>query len=855
MKDFIISFWHLNYVLLIFSGLGAIITPLIIPLCYKWWRSNKIKALNLYLKYGINPIIQHWIIPCCIISVTLLCFILFFFRVPLYWFFLIFAIISIPAINWFYIRTLKKDQKGLVGILSDNITNVKDISALRPKTSDIFFATHVDDYGKAISYEERSIKTHKDIINERDEKIVKYYQSLQMDIENEEGINHELFIVEHKGQKMHICKFMSDIAYSEEMLLSHVEKVSKDMIIDHSINFIGDKVGINSYTIEKGQLALNIYLTDHFTFKVFKSIFLDKDLKETFQIIIRRTNLATTKEKPLLIKTLKFLLSSFGIDIIIHGKTGNGKNAMLVAVRSGNIERRGNCKLHVPVNESFSRTDINDNGKFDPTLCVIRGIEEELGIPRSLVEKAKIVFFFFSLVCDEGEIGLGCYVDFSSVMPIEQLRLYPGQDKYMEIKDILIVPYPPFYWNPDKYSNFFYKKTLNDIFSTTWESFTTLLYQRCVIRNSTIRYYWDLLYNIIIVVLINWLLFYLFEERVFHDSFYVFISNSIISVLINFLFKFICWAIKTIKSYKYTLFKPLISQWGPDVVVLQATATNLYAGDNTINNERNPVASHIIFGTNGSRSNRLSDFALEEPPYCSVRREIAKNNAESPISFYLIKPKTEGSNKNCLFFNLLPYYKEGDLLTVFFEVSFENGTKNYHFTKTLKDDNLPLLEFTDKLTNKQINSFSNCLGISKSILEDYYIAHLPEEFQNKYRPLDLFYFHDNYYWSIIEKDIDISSFTDGKPIVLTPRTDFYKEHVEGLTQDQIFYIKGTQEQITNMLVSFISNKINRQRISPLDIYILQLALIREGDGSEGIVLAEKNRPFFRRIKKSSTNRL
>ena len=127
--------------------------------------------------------------------------------------------------------------------------------------------------------------------------------------------------------------------------------------------------------------------------------------------------------------------------------------------------------------------------KYDPTLCVIRGIEEELGIPRSLIEKAKISFHDFALVCDEGEIGIGCYVDFSDVMPIEQLRLYPGQDKYMEIKELLIVPYPPFYWNPDEYPNFFYKTSLNDIFSTSWESFTTLLYQRCIIRNSNINIY------------------------------------------------------------------------------------------------------------------------------------------------------------------------------------------------------------------------------------------------------------------------------------------------------------------------------------------------------------------------------
>lgn len=55
-----------------------------------------------------------------------------------------------------------------------------------------------------------------------------------------------------------------------ENVYNAIIQVQSDITQDGSIRFIGDKVGIRGYKLEKGELLLDIYETDHFTFKVFK---------------------------------------------------------------------------------------------------------------------------------------------------------------------------------------------------------------------------------------------------------------------------------------------------------------------------------------------------------------------------------------------------------------------------------------------------------------------------------------------------------------------------------------------------------------------------------------------------------
>ena len=196
MEDFINAWHQVNLWLLICSSIVGAITPFIIPSCYKWWKLSKIRALNRYLKYGTNPIIQHWLIPCCILSAALFCITYFYFDLSNYWILSLLIIICIPIINWLHIWTLQKDKKGLVGILSDQIETVKEISSSRPQKSEFYFATHVNSKGEAISYEKRTIKGSDDIINER-ENIVDYYINLKNKIEdiekNNKNLNHNLY--------------------------------------------------------------------------------------------------------------------------------------------------------------------------------------------------------------------------------------------------------------------------------------------------------------------------------------------------------------------------------------------------------------------------------------------------------------------------------------------------------------------------------------------------------------------------------------------------------------------------------------------------------------------------------------
>ena len=831
VKGVVQGVFSLDTTKLIVTIISAII-PFLVFILFTKWKDSIIHSLNEYLIHQINPVvafIAHWGF-----WIFELCFIPIFVVYSVSngsndWLYGIGIFILLICFRKLYKVIINKDRKGLVGLLAHDLKSVSKIE-IPSEEECIHFVKMIKDDGTPLSYEERTIIHDPEIIKGIvDNTIVPYFENLRTKMKNR-----KVFSVNGKN----ICDFMMEV-YSTDNIIKHIKNVENKMNENNSINFIGDKIGIGGYSINKGTLSLDIYMTDHFTFNVFKDIFLDKNEdkkeKEFFQTIIRRTNIVDEKDKQLLIQSLKFLLSSFGIDVVIHGKTANKKKGMLVGLRSGRIEKNGESKLHVPVNETFTKTDIEDN-RYCLYECVKRGINEELGIPTNIIDNKYISFHDFALVADQGEIGLGCHVDLSEIMSLEQARLYPGQDKYMEMDNLVIVSYPPFFWNPNRYIDYFYMKSYNDLFCTPWESFTPLLYQRCIVRNIELKNLkkWNSFISLITTVaffyfyfpdLTNWINFVIKT-----------ISASIWSVVIApFIASLINGDVKKMFAKRILYLKPLLPQWGSDVKVLQATRYSNEDNRNTRNYDINPIASDFLFCIFGHkekpRKYRLRNLKLQVPPLCKIRRELS-DNSESPISFYLFQPRREEVLKSRLYFVRVPVKSSGGKLEIDINVTFDsNNNMTYHFVKPLEEAEEPELFFTNSFSNDLIESFQNLFSISRKTIKNQIRASLDSSFKKRYTPLDLFLYRGNYYWSVFDRNrLDIPK------IVLDKYCVVYDDFVKNLKQNTTIRLTGPSKIVAKKISEFIYNNKNRSRISALDIYMLQLALTRLGPDNKGIFL-------------------
>lgn len=786
----------------------------------------------------------------------------------------------------------KRATKGLVGILSSSFSKVVPI--LKPRdlgnseinenernnvvvdlAASIKFAT-------SGSYESRKPITDRDKIELiHKSRIENYYHYLKDKICKECGVDNDLFQINESGDSVsiHICDYMLKV-FSIDNICRAIKDLNDKVGKDNSIQFIGDKIGVWDYYIDKkGELELKVYLTDHFTFHVFKQIFQSEAYKETIQDIIRRVNLATEKEKHYLMQCLKFVFSSFGVDVTISGYTTDDREAMLVSIRSKKIQRGGESLLHVPVNEAFSLTDVgNGDDCFSLEKCVIRGIEEELGVPERVLDpegdnkekRVKISFFDFAIVCDRGEIGLGCHVDLTRVMPLEQIRLYPGQDKYMETEDVLIVPYPKFRWNFLDYIKLMYKSVIDDRLCFSWVSFSTMLYQRSIMRHSKVSKKFeiaaDFLFTIIAVFLSSFVIdgISAAESNTFRaigDIFGEIFLIFAVYILFALLFK--------PGKYRFSFLMPFLPQWNGDVKVLQATRE--IAEDS--------IAKWILFGLDNpsrqeSQEYQLHDLRVYSEPYCGVRRELSSGeerirSTESPVSFYRMcshiactSDSKRSNSYSKMEFRYIPYrvyYDDNeDKMDLYMDVIINNGKPSFRFTRPIPVK-LQFKQFTALNLNKSQDKrkMLNYFNISSD--KDYLFAELDvEKFQNLYRPLDLFFFKDTYYWSVMPKNLIVENYNLSKYKITkdTKPNHFYNDCLETVISDgqnsgksacYTFALTGNLHNMERFLSDFTQRvEDNRRRMNTLDIYMMQLAFIRERmENNNNFVFANTAPPTWR----------
>ena len=797
------------------------------------------------LKNKLNPIITicfqylYFIVPFLSISIPFFIWIRYGWDYSLLWFFLPISLMFILyCFEHKKKKPLKQNIKSLIGVISNETLSIK--ASELPNKDCIFFASHD---GK---FEARKPITDESEIDKIRSTIIKpYYEKLQEEIEQgikERKLRDSIFKYGDGEDGVLVCDYLLNKVYTTDNLREHILMVKNNLKTDHSINFIGNKIGVSGYKIINNELTLEIYLTDHFTFKVFKEIFKNKKYKDFFQEILGRLNFASDEEKPFIIKTFKYLFSSFGTDVVISGRMANGERGLLLALRNGDIEKSRESKIHVPVNESFSNTDTDSNIIcYNLRKCVARGIEEEIGINQDVIDgdKCRVSFTDFAVVCDEGEIGIACYVDLSLVMPLEQVRMYPAQDKSMEIKDLLIVPYPRFYCNPEKYKTFFYKESKSDAFCFVWESFTPYLYQRFIIRDRELHPVssWVLNLALTLIFLIN-LSYALGNAVVYTDLFFSSLSmaSATISDLIIFRKQ-----IRRYKRKKYKLFKPLVPQFNGDVAIIQSISSTNHE---TIKEKGGSLFNDIYLGcVTKMQKTKLDDLFVVEKPYCKTRREGVYNYTEIPISYFRMVDRSDAEkrginlNENKLFFKYIPCQLINDkTLLVWCRVEIKDEKKNkdphYSFSVNINPSELSF----EKNKDVKADLITNFSTLSECKSVDFKTAVLHQ--LTMYRPLDLFYYCGNYYWSLDMESLSDEISGESSVIKITDKTDIYNDYISKSTKDTNYIFEGTVDDVIHALVRFIKNNKNRSRISPLDIYALQMTLIRKGMDKKGVVLAE-----------------
>ncbi|MCY1634991.1 hypothetical protein [Marinifilum sp. D737] len=711
------------------------------------------------------------------------------------------------------------------------------------------------------NYENRNTELPDDILEEKVNCIRNYYN----DILNANVINSILLESTQKG----IVESLIE-AYSFEAIKRNIEKLNRNLSSQNNYQFNGDKLGVYSYEKKNGKVELGLYKTDHFTWLVFKEIY--RENKALFDELIFLLDQYNKKSKKFryIFKCLKYLFSSFGLDISIHGYDSNKKHHFLLCARSGKVEEMKNGLIHVPVNETFSITDYepeSDHNLYCLHSCVKRGIEEEIGYRAKNISNANIEFHDFAIETFNGEIGVSALYTLPKSISIEQLQIYPGQDKYLEMDDLLIVPFPksrnPFKLiklvsDENKIKEYVYRAGKMDIASLKWLNFAHLVIQRSILRRLKLSIYGEYfiaaLVNIIIVaVLLTWR--YQVAETAGinpNNSFSVLnweliqINGSYSHKIILILEEFIWWFVAAIGleigvtiilhnlkdrkngKRRFKSFKPILPQWHGDVKVIQSTGfvkTNKDANANL-------GLNFIITDPTNQPEQSISNFHLMQKPYCSIRKE--DHNTEYPVSYFPISSKLDLYHDKLFF--LLYQLEKYDIskLRVKFQVSYELSQGkikiiNCSFVENLTDLKIKI----DSDFNSRDPFFKKCSEQHKDQYQNAQVGKLVID--TKFQLYDLLEYHGDFYWTVLNRPgMDQNA---EKIQINQKHKPLYNKIIEALQKEQhnmkkgknckTFILEGDSIDVEKALNQFLAYDSNFNRIHPYEIMGLQLALVRE----------------------------
>jgi hypothetical protein len=260
-------------------------------------------------------------------------------------------------------------------------------------------------------------------------------------IESKKGFIHKQKSIFHKDESFDGSSCFKDLENITGIknLRSLIEKHrlivgSKFIEAKEGMLFNSKKFGIYNLSFtrfgeqEKPGAEIDLFETDYFTHRVFRSIF--HDLKDQNHEIINVNAQNFLKYKP--------FFTSFGINTVLITEGDKGKEIIL-SKRSTKVNTKESM-YHITMNEGLSITDKDPFDKVDLELCFKRGLLEELGITEKLYAlSVRGSFYDFFLEFNNFEIGL------SSVLEMEinfekDIKPLVARDKALESSHFISIP-------------------------------------------------------------------------------------------------------------------------------------------------------------------------------------------------------------------------------------------------------------------------------------------------------------------------------------------------------------------------------------------------------------------------------
>lgn len=229
---------------------------------------------------------------------------------------------------------------------------------------------------------------------------------------------------------------VSDMMISETLSQAK-EKVAKCFYEKREgCNFNGAMVGIKSIDslartvngTEDPILDIQLFRTDYYTHRVAEELRNRLGIDETAVDFDFLHNIGNS-----------WLRSSLGLSIIVILKCSN---EIILTKRSKNVAySEGKEWIYVSATETFSETDYDIYSKqFDLQLCLLRGLSEELGIDRHMVELSSIRFYdsFFEKQFFQDNVVAS--VEIKEKYSFDSVAELRGKDKPIEVSDMWTIP-------------------------------------------------------------------------------------------------------------------------------------------------------------------------------------------------------------------------------------------------------------------------------------------------------------------------------------------------------------------------------------------------------------------------------
>jgi hypothetical protein len=316
------------------------------------------------------------------------------------------------------LETLKKKQKNI---------KVIDLANGDPdfENENIFVRT-VNLFGKKKSLYIDLNKDHKKIIE---------------DAEKEKGFRSEQKSIFNADQSFNGTSNFEDLAQITQ-IHNLAELINKHRLIvgekfiqaEDGMLFNAKKYGIFNLNFtrfgenEKPGAEIDLFETDYFTHRVFRSIY--HELKEKEHEIMNVNAHNFLQYKP--------FFTSFGINTLLITE-GDSSKEIILSKRSTKVHTKESM-FHITMNEGLSTTDKDPFDKIDLELCFKRGLLEELGITEKLYNlSVRGSFYDFFLEFNNFEIGL------TSVLEMElnfekDIKPLVARDKVLESSHFVSIP-------------------------------------------------------------------------------------------------------------------------------------------------------------------------------------------------------------------------------------------------------------------------------------------------------------------------------------------------------------------------------------------------------------------------------